>query len=72
MNFKSFVEQLSEEDLKKYAKACGTEPYYIFGHLKHARRIPKPELLDKLWQESSGKLTKKDLLAHFYGDIETA
>ena len=55
--------------LEEYATRAGTTAKYIRVHLiapPERRKVPREKSMDKLVASSDGKLTKMDLLEHFY------
>ena len=66
MQFDQYIDSLEPSHLAAYAKKCGTSVLYIKNHLRGASRVPRPTLLNKLWQHSQGKLTRQDVLDHFF------
>jgi len=66
MTLFSYINSLSESELKDYADRCGTSAAYMEGHIKHARRVPRPCLMEKLHTQSRCRVTKKEVIEHFY------
>lgn len=67
-----FIKNLSETELEDYASRCHTTAGYLLAHLKHARKIPGRDLLNALWQESGGRVTRQMILDHFYPEEKAA
>lgn len=65
MKFYDFIAELNESELESYAAKCGTTARYIRNHLKLAKKVPRPALLNALWQQSGGKLSREDIHDHF-------
>lgn len=65
MKFKDFISSMSDAQLDAYALRCGTSANYLRGHLKGGTRVPRAKLLNALWQNSKGKVSKQDVFEHF-------
>jgi hypothetical protein len=66
MDFKEFYSSLSVKEREKYAQDADTSCEYIRIHLVTKKKIPRPELMQKLADASKGKLTLSDILEFFY------
>ena len=66
MTFRDFYSSMSPGELEKYAGRCGTTVLYLKHQLRRANKTPRRALLDSLWRESEGKLTRQDVLDHFF------
>lgn len=66
MTFPEFLNSLTKDELSAYAKQVGTSVPYITVHLKHARKTPRPDLMEKLWEKSNGRLSRQAVLDHFF------
>lgn len=71
MTLYDYIQQLSPSELEEYATKCSTSPGYIEVHIKHARKVPRPALMDNLHLQSEGKVSKKEVLEHFYKSSES-
>lgn len=66
MTFDAYINSLTPQQLEDYAKRCGTSVLYLKNHLRGATRAPRLSLLNKLWQESGGAISRTDVLDHFF------
>ena len=66
MKFSDYFKSLNSSAQEIYASRAGTTANYIRVHLLAKRRIPRPALLDGLAQASQGKVSRDEILAHFY------
>lgn len=68
--FRTFFFSLSADDRQQYAQKAGTTVSYIEKHFLSPnpvkRKMPRPELLDRLVNASEGELTHKELADYFY------
>lgn len=65
MKYIDFINGLSEIEQDTYASNCGTTGKYLRIHIKHARKVPRPQLLKKLHEETSGLVSELEVLEHF-------
>ena len=72
MRFPEFFRGLDEAQRNEYAERAGTTSDYIRVHLIHARRVPRPELMEALVLASDGQVTRNEILEHFYPPIAKA
>jgi hypothetical protein len=70
MTFNDFYKSMSPEELSDYADRCGTTVLYLKHQLRRANKVPRNILLNNLWQESGGKLSRQDVLDHFFPKTE--
>lgn len=68
MTFREFFSSLSELEQEVYARRAGTTANYVRTHLmsKPPRKTPRRRLLLALAQESGGKVSQVEVLAHFF------
>lgn len=66
MSFDDFYKSMAPEELESYAERCGTTVLYLKHQLRRANKAPRLNLLNSLWRESDGKLTRQDVLDHFF------
>lgn len=65
MKFTEFLESMNEQELEAYANRCETSVLYIRNHLRGASRVPRPKLMNLLWQNSDGCVSREELHDHF-------
>lgn len=70
MTFNDFYKGMDQDELKAYADRCGTTVLYLKHQLRRANKVPRADLLNALWEQSRGKLTRQDVLDHFYPSAE--
>jgi len=68
MKLLSYIESLSEAEQDDYAVRAGTTGKYLRAHIKYARKIARPVLIDGLCSASKGKVSRKEVLNHFYAE----
>ena len=66
MKFNEFIASKSDDDLQAYAQRCGTTVFYLKNQLKNAYKTPRNRLLNALWQESNGELSRDEVMQHFF------
>ncbi|WP_050688043.1 MULTISPECIES: hypothetical protein [Acinetobacter calcoaceticus/baumannii complex] len=66
-DFRSFVDSMSPEELRKYAEKVGTTDKYIIKKLRFRYSMPTIKLIESLALASNGKLKKENLLLWFAG-----
>jgi len=66
MDFKLYYRQLDREQRKAFANRAQTSTRYIENHLMFRRRIPRPDMLERLAAASQGKVSYGDLVTFFY------
>jgi len=66
--FVDYWRGLSKEEREAYAARAGTTVKYIETHLVSVppRKVPRPALMNGLAEASRGRVSKADLLRHFY------
>ncbi len=64
--FRSYWLSLDIKQRHEYATRSGTTASYIANQLLGKRRNPKTETKIKLVKASGGKITREDILDHFY------
>ncbi|UYF78261.1 hypothetical protein [Acinetobacter ursingii] len=57
--------------LDSYAQKCGTSTSYLRSHLRHRYKIPRPELMQALADNSDGSFSYEDIVRWFY-NLEVA
>jgi fatty acid/phospholipid biosynthesis enzyme len=76
MNYKKYFLELSKEAQDNYAVNAGTTGTYLRTHIfvsKSRRKIPRPDLIERLSKATNGKASMTDVLAFLYQtDIERA
>lgn len=65
-DFKSYIHELTDEQLIKFANLAGTTPTYIKRHLVYRSKLPSPSLIDGLVLASNGDFTKSKLIQWLY------
>ena len=65
MTLIDYINSLSAAERAAYATRCGTTVNYLLIRLRYARREPRPRLRRALADQSNGKVTYADVLAHF-------
>lgn len=65
MNFKDYLNQLSEAELEDYAQRSGTTKAYLMTHLLYAYKEPRKRLRKALAEQSNGQVTEAEVLEHF-------
>lgn len=68
-DFKAFFRSLSPADKTRFAERAGTTKAYITVHLVYARRTPRKEMIDHLFeacQEFGASFDKPGLIGFFY------
>ena len=63
--FKKYIKSLTDNDLERYAKLCGTSVGYINTNLLFAHRRPRNSLWSRLVANSDGMLVDADMVEHF-------
>lgn len=66
MKLREYIESLSQEEQDEYAIRAGTTGNHLRMHLKHARKIPRLDLMMGLWEGSKGRVSRQEVLDHFY------
>jgi hypothetical protein len=68
MKLRTYFEGLDSDAKSLYAKRAGTSLNYMQIHLfsEPPRKIPRPEMLRRLAKASSGAVSFKEVLSHFY------
>jgi len=66
MNFKDYINGLTDTELDEYAARCGTTAQYIKCHLLNAYKEPRKNLRAALAIESKGNVSHTEILQHFY------
>lgn len=68
MNFRAYINSLSDAELDDLAEAAGTSSRYIRIHLMSCppRRVPRRPLMAQLEKALSGSVSRDELLDHFY------
>jgi len=69
MNFKDYIQKLSDDELRCYATKAGTSVKYIKIQLIPRKRVPRPDLMKSLAVSSELEVTPIDILCHFYPDM---
>jgi len=64
--FRHFLNDMSEEQLQDFAARCGTTPAYLMVQLRRAYKVPRRDFMAALVLNSGGRLSRDDLLDHFY------
>lgn len=70
--YREYWESLGPEGRRQYAKRAGTTPEYIRVHLippagsSRQKKIPRPDLMERLIAATQGKVPRRDVLDHFY------
>jgi len=65
-NFKKFWIELTDVEKEDYANRVGTTAQHISAHWVSARKVPRRKTIAKIVKEAHGKLTREDVLDHFY------
>ncbi|MCU4481332.1 hypothetical protein [Acinetobacter ursingii] len=65
MEFRSFILELTNTELEKYAKDSGTTVGYLKTHLLYGYKEPRRALRKALVKNSHGKVSELDLMRHF-------
>ena len=66
MRFAEYFLGLDEAQRTAYAERAGTTTEYIRAQLVRAKKVPRRDLFDALIQASEGRVTREELLDHFY------
>lgn len=66
MTFYKFIASKSDDELTEYAKRCNTTIAYLKNQLKNAYKVPRGPLLNALWMQSDGQLSREDVMNHFF------
>ncbi|WAL81503.1 hypothetical protein OYT13_16825 [Pandoraea sp. XJJ-1] len=72
-DFKAFYRSLSATDKRRFAQEAGTTTDYIETHLVYARKVPRKQSMDRLFdacKNHGAKFDKAGLIAFFYGSPE--
>jgi hypothetical protein len=70
MEWKRYWRSLEPDEKIKYAKEAGCSARYIAANLIPKVRMPRKELMENLALKSEGHVTFREVLEHFYGDID--
>ena len=78
LDFGAFITALVRADrengtneLDEYAQKCGTSSSYLRTHLRHRYKIPRPELMQALADNSEKRFSYEDIVRWFY-NLEVA
>ncbi|MCE1272461.1 MAG: hypothetical protein LWW88_13080 [Acinetobacter sp.] len=78
LDFGAFITALDRADrengtneLDEYAQKCGTSSSYLRTHLRHRYKIPRPELMQALADNSEKRFSYEDIVRWFY-NLEVA
>lgn len=72
MKLLDYINKLSEEEQNQYAEKAGTTGSYLRAHIKHARKIARPSLIEGLAAASNGDVSQSEVVEHFYASKKTA
>lgn len=66
-NFREYVDEMSLEQLNKYAEAAGTTSKYIIKKLRFRYVMPKVSTISALAKASEGQFSEHELVLWFAG-----
>lgn len=67
IDFRTYVDEMSPEQLNKYAEAAGTTSKYIIKKLRFRYVMPKVSTISALAKASEGKFSEHELVLWFAG-----
>ena len=70
-DFHEYISQLSEDELLQFAIDSGTTVKYLKGHLIYKKKIPRPDAIESMVQESKGDFSKSQFI-HWLYNLEVA
>ncbi len=65
MEFRTFVLELTDDELEEYANNSGTTVGYLKTHLLYGYKEPRRALRKALVKNSNGKVSELELMRHF-------
>lgn len=65
MEFRTFILEMTDDELEKYAKDSGTTIGYLKTHLLYGYKEPRRALRKALIKNSNGKVSELELMRHF-------
>jgi len=71
MKLDKYFRSLESGQQELFARSVGTTTGYLKAHVFapiSRRKIPRREMLDKIWLESGGNVSRSDALNYFYPD----